>query len=221
MMGNLAAQVAHEVRNPLNAISMGLQRLKAEFKPTQDEGEYSHFIGLMRGEVHRLNGIVEQFLTLARPLSMQPGPVKVDQLLNELTTLNRGDAEAAGVAIEVVNHGHPPVVEADPDYLKQVLLNLMLNGLQAMPGGGTLTLETEARDGEMRLSVSDTGMGIEPEDLERIFEPYFTTKTDGSGLGLAIARRIVEGHSGTLGVTSEAGGGSRFEIVLPLAHNLA
>lgn len=221
MMGNLAATVAHEVRNPLNAISMGLQRLKGEFKPTQDESEYTHFIELMRGEVHRLNAIVEEFLTLARPLSMKTDLVKVDQLLNELTTLTRSDAAAAGVEIAVVNHGPRPVVKADPDYLKQVLLNLILNGLQAMPEGGNLTIETSVRDSRMRLSVSDTGVGIEPENLTRIFEPYFTTKTDGSGLGLAIARRIIEGHGGTLEVTSKAGSGSRFEIVFPLDHTLA
>ncbi len=221
MMGNLAATVAHEVRNPLNAISMGLQRLKGEFKPTQDESEYTHFIELMRGEVHRLNAIVEEFLTLARPLSMKTDLVKVDQLLNELTTLTRSDAAAAGVEIAVVNHGPRPVIKADPDYLKQVLLNLILNGLQAMPEGGNLTIETSVRDSRMRLSVSDTGVGIEPENLTRIFEPYFTTKTDGSGLGLAIARRIIEGHGGTLEVTSKAGSGSRFEIVFPLDHTLA
>ncbi len=221
MMGHLAATVAHEVRNPLNAISMGLQRLKAEFQPTQDEGEYSRFIELMRGEVHRLNAIVEEFLTLARPLTMKPGLVKVDQLLTELTTLTDSDAAASGVEINVVNHEPRPVVKADPNYLKQVLLNLILNGLQAMPEGGTLTIETTVRDGKMRLSVSDTGVGIEPENLARIFEPYFTTKTDGSGLGLAIARRIVEGHGGTIDVTSRAGNGSRFEIVLPLDHAFA
>ena len=221
MMGNLAATVAHEVRNPLNAISMGLQRLKAEFKPTRDDDEYTRFIELMRGEVHRLNAIVEEFLTLARPLNMKTDLVKVDQLLNELTTLTQSDAAAAGVEVAVVSHGPRPVVKADPDYLKQVLLNLILNGVQAMPEGGRLTVETSIRDGRMRLSVSDTGTGIEPENLARIFEPYFTTKADGSGLGLAIARRIIEGHGGTLDVTSKTGSGSRFEIVLPLDHTLA
>lgn len=220
MMGNLAATVAHEVRNPLNAISMGLQRLKAEFQPTQDEGEYSRFIELMRAEVHRLNSIVEEFLTLARPLNIKPDLVKVDQLLKDLTTLTGGDAESSGVEIAVVHHGPRPVVKADPDYLKQVLLNLILNGLQAMPGGGKLTIETSIRDGKMRLSVSDTGVGIAPENVTRIFEPYFTTKSEGSGLGLPIARRIVESHGGTIEVNSQPGTGTRFDIVLPLDHTL-
>ena len=220
MMGNLAATVAHEVRNPLNAISMGLQRLKAEFQPTQDEGEYSRFIELMRAEVHRLNSIVEEFLTLARPLNIKPDLVKVDQLLKDLTTLTGGDAESSGVEIAVVHRGPRPVVKADPDYLKQVLLNLILNGLQAMPEGGKLTIETSIRDSKMRLSVSDTGVGIAPENVTRIFEPYFTTKSEGSGLGLPIARRIVESHSGTIEVNSQAGTGTRFDIVLPLDHAL-
>ncbi len=216
MMGNLAATVAHEVRNPLNAISMGLQRLKGEFKPTQDESEYSRFIELMRGEVHRLNSIVEEFLTLARPLNMKPDLVKVDQLLNELTTLTQSDAAATGVEVNVANHRPRPVVKADPDYLKQVLLNLILNGFQAMPEGGTLTIETAARDGKMRLSISDTGTGIEPENLARIFEPYFTTKADGSGLGLAIAQTIVRRHNGVLECESRPGR-TKFSVILPLA----
>ncbi|MCY4486321.1 MAG: ATP-binding protein [Deltaproteobacteria bacterium] len=220
MMGNLAATVAHEVRNPLNAISMGLQRLKGEFQPTQDEGEYSRFIELMRAEVHRLNAIVEEFLTLARPLNIKPDLVKVDQLLKDLTTLTGGDAESSGVEIAVVHHGPRPVVKADPDYLKQVLLNLILNGLQAMPEGGKLTIETSIRDGKMRLSVSDTGVGIAKENQARIFEPYFTTKSEGSGLGLPIARRIVESHGGTIEVTSQTDAGTRFDIVLPLDHTL-
>jgi len=107
------------------------------------------------------------------------------------------------------------VVTADPNYLKQVLLNLVLNGIEAMPNGGTMTLEATASRGKRILSVSDTGMGISKESLERIFEPYFTTKAKGSGLGLAIARRIVEEHGGTISVNSEPQKGSRFEIVLP------
>ncbi len=218
MMGNLAATVAHEVRNPLNAISMGLQRLRAEFKPTQDEGEYTHFIELMRGEVHRLNGIVEEFLTLSRPLTMKTELVKIDLLLSELIALTQSDASSGGVEIAVVNHGPRPVVPADPDYLKQVLLNLILNGFQAMPEGGELTIETSVRNNRMQLSVRDTGVGIKSDDLARIFEPYFTTKANGSGLGLAIARRIIEGHGGTLEVTSRVDNGSQFDIILPLNH---
>jgi signal transduction histidine kinase len=221
MMGNLASTVAHEVRNPLNSISMGLQRLKAEFRPVQDEAEYSHFIELMRGEVQRLNSIVEQFLSLARPLALKPHEIRIRQLMSELTTLTESNASASNVKIRLVTRDPSLIVTADPDYLKQVLLNLILNGIQAMPNGGTLTLEATTSRGKRILKVSDTGIGIPKEHLGRIFEPYFTTKANGSGLGLAIARRIVEEHGGTISVTSEPQRGSRFEIVLPKTSKTA
>ncbi|MBI2532328.1 MAG: hypothetical protein HYW03_08975 [Deltaproteobacteria bacterium] len=143
-LGNLAATVAHEIRNPLNSVSMGLQRLKAEFSPTQDHDEYARFLSLIQGEVQRLNAIVEQFLSLARPLSLKREKIAVDQFLNELTTLAVGDATSSNVSIALnIAPGLPPL-DADPNYLKQLLLNLILNGVQAMPAGGTLTVAADA-----------------------------------------------------------------------------
>ena len=216
-LGNLAATVAHEIRNPLNAISMGLQRLKSEFRPTQDEQEYSRFIELMRQEVQRLNSIVEQFLSLARPLKLKPEELRIDKLLEELALLAGSDAGAANVQIKVDAPSDLSSVRADRNYLKQVLLNLILNGIQAMAGGGTLTLAARTSQADLLLTVADTGAGIEPRLLARIFEPYFTTKSNGSGLGLAIARRIVEAHGGQINIESEVGQGSRFHISVPLA----
>ncbi|MBI2358741.1 MAG: hypothetical protein HYV04_07505 [Deltaproteobacteria bacterium] len=215
-LGNLAATVAHEIRNPLNSISVGLQRLKAEFHPTKDEEQYLRFIGLMRGEVQRLNEIVEQFLSLARPLELKLEPVKIDELLQELALLAGNDAGQAKAQIQVVTPDQLPRLRADRNYLKQLLLNLILNGIQAMPDGGALTLEARPEDTKLVLTVADTGTGIAPAVLERIFEPYFTTKANGSGLGLAIARRIAEAHGGTITVGSGVGQGSRFEVSLPL-----
>ena len=215
-LGNLAATVAHEIRNPLNSISMGLQRLKAEFHPTQDENQYLRFIEIMRGEVQRLNAIVEEFLSLARPLDLKPAPVQVDELLQELTLLAENNADPAKVEIRIVTPPNLPPLRADRNYLKQVLLNLTLNGIQAMPDGGTLTLEARTSGKNFLLTVADTGTGMAPEVLARIFEPYFTTKTNGSGLGLAIARRIVVAHGGTISVGSEADRGSQFRVSLPL-----
>jgi signal transduction histidine kinase len=214
-LGNLAATVAHEIRNPLNAISMGLQRLKAEFRPTQDQEDYSRFVELMRGEVERLNGIVEQFLSLARPLDLKPEAVQVDGLLRELALLTESDAKSARVRTNVLAANLPPL-RADRNYLKQVLLNLILNAIQAMPDGGTLTLEAKTARGNLLLTVADTGAGIAPDLLPRIFDPYFTTKPNGSGLGLSVARRIVEAHGGELTAASEPGRGSRFQMTLPL-----
>ena len=215
-LGNLAATVAHEIRNPLNAISMGLQRLKVEFQPTDDQEQYSRVTELMLGEVHRLNSIVEQFLSLARPLEIKPEALRVQDVLNELATLVEGEAQQSKVQIRVVAPPTLPPLKADREYLRQTLLNLILNGLQAMPKGGTLTLKANTSNGNFLISVTDTGIGIAPENRRRIFEPYFTTKAKGSGLGLAIARRIIEAHGGTITVFSETDQGCCFQLVLPI-----
>ncbi len=214
-LGNLAAAVAHEVRNPLNAISMGLQRLKVEFHPTDDQEDYSRLTGLMLGEVHRLNSIVEQFLSLARPLEIKPEELSVQDVLHEVATLVESEAQQAKVQIRVVAPLTLPPLEADREYFRQTLLNLILNGLQAMPEGGTLTLEAKTSGGNFLIAVTDTGTGIAAENQRRIFEPYFTTKAKGTGLGLAISRRIIEAHGGTITVFSEPGQGCRVQISLP------
>ncbi len=215
-LGNLAATVAHEIRNPLNSVSMGLQRLKAEFSPRQDEEAYNRFLNLMQGEVRRLNSIVEQFLSLARPLTLNAEEISVAEFLHELTAFVTGDAKSSNVQIELMMPPRLPPLRADRNYLKQLLLNLVLNGVQAMPQGGKLTLEVRTDKNRLQLTVQDEGTGIEPETLKKIFEPYFTTKPNGSGLGLSIARRIAEAHGGTLTVESKLGQGSRLHVFLPL-----
>ncbi len=217
-LGNMAATVAHEVRNPLNAISIGLQRLKREFQPTEDRDQYSHLTELMLGEARRLNAIVEQFLSLARPVEIKAEPLPLQEILKELAALEESHARQSNVRIHVIAAPNLPALTADPSHLTQVLLNLMLNGLQAMPYGGTLTLEAKTSNSNFLIAVTDTGTGIAAENLSRIFDPYFTTKAQGSGLGLAISRRIIEAHGGTITVTSEAGQGCRFEISLPLNY---
>jgi signal transduction histidine kinase len=215
-LGSMAAAVAHEVRNPLNAISMGLQRLKVEFSPIDDRNEYSHLTELILGEVRRLNFIVEQFLSLARPVEIKPEALPLQEILKELAALEESQARQSNVQIKVIAAPTLPALNADPNHLTQVLLNLMLNGLQAMPQGGTLTLEAKVSDNNFQISVTDTGSGIPPENLSRIFDPYFTTKSQGSGLGLAISRRIIEAHGGTITAVNGSRGGCRFEIFLPL-----
>ena len=212
-LGDVAAAFAHEVRNPLNAVSMGLQRLRTEWAP-EPRAEHARFVGVLEDEVRRLNAIVEQFLTLSRPLPLAPAPVDARALLDELAEMLEPEAKTADVEIRVTGTLARPLV-ADRDALKQVMLNVALNGLRAMPDGGVLTLDVSgSRDG-VALSVGDTGDGIAADVLPRIFDPYFSTRGDGLGLGLTIARRIVDAHGGAIDAESAPGQGARFRVALP------
>jgi signal transduction histidine kinase len=215
-LGNMAAAVAHEVRNPLNAVSMGLQRLRAEFRPAEAD-EYGRLVDLVQGEVRRLDTIVGEFLSLARPPSLRLEDVRVADLLDEVIALVEAEARGAGIRIERTVATGLPTLRADRDRLKQVLLNLVLNAIQAMPGGGRLGLEARTGRQAVTLVVADSGAGIPADVLPRVFEPYVTTKAKGLGLGLAIARQIVEAHGGTVAAESTAGHGSRFTVTLPRA----
>lgn len=213
-LGDVAAAFAHEVRNPLNAVSIGLQRLRAEFNP-EPAGEYAQFVDLMQGEVRRLNTIVEEFIALARPLPVKPLPMDAADLVRETAALVEPEARQAGVELRVAAPPALPLV-ADRDHLKQVLLNLVLNAVQAMrEAGGTLSIEAAGSREAVTLTVADTGPGIPLDALPRIFDPYFTTKSGGLGLGLTIARRIVEAHGGALEADSQPGRGARFRVSLP------
>jgi signal transduction histidine kinase len=216
-LGNLGATVAHEVRNPLNAIGMALQRLRDEYRPVEDPAGYVRMVELTQGEVRRLDAIVEEFLGLARPLALRPAGVRPADLVRDVAALVEAEARARGVAVAVRAAPDLPEARLDRDRIAEVLLNLVRNALDAMPGGGRLTLEAGVAGDSLALAVEDSGAGIPPDLLPRIFEPWVTTKTRGLGLGLALARRTVEAHGGRLAVDSAPGRGSRFSLTLPLA----
>jgi two-component system sensor histidine kinase HydH len=172
----------------------------------------------MQNEVERLNRTVEQFLSLARPLQLSPEPIAVEEFIREVTTLLDAEARAANIKIDLDAEPNLPPVKADRNYLKQLLLNLILNGIQAMPAGGRLSIRADRVKNSLEISVTDRGIGIKPDQLGKIFDPYFTTKANGSGLGLAIARRIAEAHGGKIDVQSEPGQGACFRVSLPLGN---
>ena len=221
-MGNLAAGVAHEVRNPLNAIAVGLQRLGLEFAPAEPAAreEYTGFVRLLRDQVARLNSLIEQFLTLARPLKLSLAAEPVGRIVDEVATLLGPQADEQGIRVERGGGAGGSLVRMDRATLQQALLNIALNGLQAMPGGGVLSVQIELKPPEnwVRIVVADRGPGIPPADLDRIFEPYFTTKEGGTGLGLALARKIVREHGGDILAANGPGGGAVFTISLPAAE---
>ncbi len=218
-LGNLAAGVAHEIRNPLNALGMGLQRLVREWRlaPDEDQAEFRRFGGVLQGEVHRLNDIVERFLVLARPPRLALVACPVAKHLEELVALMREEASVKGIAIETKLAVDGVTARLDCAQARQALLNLVVNALQAMSPGATLRVSAAAHDGSLEVAIADTGRGIPPEQLDRIFEPYFTTKEGGTGLGLPLARRIIEAHGGSIRVNSQVGVGTTIHVRLPLA----
>jgi len=215
-LGELASGVAHEIRNPLNAIGMAAQRLGREFAPTEGDGEYRQLTSTMRDEVARINRIIEQFLRYARPATPAPRSVDLAALVRDVAALLRGRFDAKGVALAV---DAPERLEAvaDPDLLRQALHNLLDNALAACATGAGTTIELRADGDNVLLSVRDTGPGIAPADLPRIFNLYHTTKSGGTGVGLAVVDQVAAQHGGRALVSSEPGRGATFTLCLPRA----
>ena len=218
-VGQLASGIAHEIRNPLNYISLAVDHLRSEMLPVCGErsGELLELTGKIKDEVRRANYMVLNFMNYGRPLKLRPVTVDYQEFINKLLPLVREKLTEQHVSIVMEIPDDLPPVEIDQELMRNCLVNFITNAAQSMAEGGTVTLgaaydhETET----FRLTVADEGRGIAPEDLEKIFQPYFTTKEAGIGLGLAITERIVKEHQGFIEVTSEPGRGTIFTIVLP------
>lgn len=215
-MGELAAGVAHEIRNPLNAISMTVQRLAREFPPAEGAGEQAQLIKTIRQEIERIGAIIRQFLDFARPAPLAKKSVEIDELITNVIALYQARAASQQIKIESENHLHSKVF-IDPDKITQGLINLLENALDAVASGGTVKLRV-ASSGRKKFSITveDDGMGIPTENLNRIFNLYFTTKPNGTGLGLAQVYQIVSEHSGEIEVFSQPGQGTRFVLIIPI-----
>ena len=217
-LGHLAAGVSHEIRNPLNAISIGLQRLKREFLPQEEskKEEYVSFTELILKEIRRVNDIIEQFLTLSRPFQLNVTVSSLGELLNHLVTLLKEEASSQGIHLQAEINPNLPLIKMDDEKLTQALINIMKNGMQAMDRGGILRIESNPLKDRVEVTISDSGSGIPPQQMEKIFDYYYTTKEKGVGLGLPIAHRIIEAHGGQLRVESRVGYGTKVIVTLPI-----
>ncbi len=214
-IGRLAAGVAHEIRNPLSSIKGFATYFKERYKDVPGDKETAD---IMIQEVDRLNRVISQLLEFASPTRIQKSPVKIVPLIQESVKLIESDAKRKGIILKLNIEEEDPIIPADPDKLKQVLLNLYLNAIEAMDKGGKLIIRvgTDFNKNSMFIKISDTGHGIKHEDLPHIFDPYFTTKSSGTGLGLAIAHKIIESHGGEIRVISNHRQGTEVTIFLPL-----
>ncbi|MEW6749403.1 MAG: ATP-binding protein [Candidatus Latescibacterota bacterium] len=212
-MGQLAAGVAHEVRNPLNAIGLIVQRLEREFEPQADRDEYLGLVRTVRGEVARVNRIVQQFLEYSRPPALDLQEADLEGILDEALQVAAARAGTRGVALERRFGGVGPV-RLDPEQVKQAVLNLLDNAVEATEEGH-VEVATRLLDGWVAVEVRDTGRGIAPEHRERVFDLYFTTRPNGTGLGLSLVHRIVAEHGGRVEVRSQVGEGTVFTVLLP------
>lgn len=215
-LGKMAAGVAHEVRNPLSSIKGLATLLGSRFKAESEEHQSAT---LLIKEVERLNRTISELLNYARPLPLHRHPLVLHDFIGNSLKLIENDAHAQGVTLVPQVASGVPDIMADGDRLNQVLLNLYLNSLQAMEQGGTLTVT--ARQGEkentVEIVVQDSGSGIPAENLDRIMDPYFTTKPQGTGLGLAMVHKIIDEHHGGVRVASHVGHGTTVTLTLPLA----
>lgn len=214
-IGQLAAKMAHEVRNPLSSIKGAAQLMRNEYEHLAPMRE---FLDIIIEEVNGLSKITTDLLDFARPMQLELKRVNLFDLVERTRLLMSGMLEEQGVLVQVHHGEEPPVVECDPKQIEQVIRNIFLNAVQAMPEGGTIAVSAQQEPTGERVTMRfcDTGVGVTEDRMEVIFQPFFTTKTKGTGLGLAIVRKIVEKHGGLVSVSSRVGEGTCFSVTLPV-----
>jgi signal transduction histidine kinase len=232
LLAELAGGFVHEIKNHLGTLSLNLELLGEEFQEPESQRERRALqrVQRLQSECQRLLDVANDFLRFARIKELNLEPADLGKVLEDMLDFFAPTAHAAHIDIKVFAPGDLPPVRLDKDLFKQVLLNLLLNCEQAMPRGGSITIqaalerssETAPQPGanpmdKVCLSIIDTGEGIAPEALAKVFKPFFSTKPQGSGLGLPITRKILEGHDGTIDVQSEPGKGTKITILLPVA----
>jgi signal transduction histidine kinase len=210
--GELAATLAHEIKNPLNAIGGAASYIKENFKGAL----IREFLQIISEEVSRINKLTTTLLSFAKPVMPEKQRVDINKLVKETLELLSQDIREDGINLKTDLQNNLPPVNCDPNHIKQLLINLLLNAFDAVDGSGEILVKTEILDGNLFLSVKDNGTGIKKEHMDQIFNPFFTTKTRGTGLGLAISKKIAKEHGGDLSVESVPGKGSKFTLSIPI-----
>ncbi len=214
-MGELASGVAHEIRNPINAIGMIAQRLNKEFVPTEHTDDYKRITELLRNEVMGINKIITQFLNYAKPLDLNIADVKCGKFFEEIYQIFYSQAKQRN--IKLIKQGDDNlIVPFDSDLIKQSLINIIQNAFDAVTDNGQVQINYYREGRKFIIEISDNGIGISPELQKKIFDLYYTTKKDGNGLGLSIAQKIIHQHNGSITVISKPNQGTTFKIILPI-----
>jgi len=213
-LGRLSSGIAHEIRNPLGSIKGSFEILEGEIPA--DSKKYE-FVKIIREEILRLNVIVESFLKFARPPKPSLLPTSLNELIDSILILTNKQAQEYSIDVRKRLDPDLPLIPMDPNQIRQVIMNIVLNGIESMPDGGTLEIKSKkGRDDQsVLIEISDTGIGISKEELDRIFDPFFTTKTQGTGLGLAISYQLVQNHKGTIKADRNENAGLTFSVKLP------
>ncbi|HXD32651.1 MAG TPA: ATP-binding protein [Pyrinomonadaceae bacterium] len=221
VVGRLASAIAHEIRNPLNYINLTLDHLRSTFAPAEPEKRktFDRLASQLKAEVARINTHITDFLSYSRPSRLEPQPVDLRAAAADALQMIEAQAAEHGIETRIEQNGEVPEVAADRQAIRSVLTNLLINSLQAMDGEGGSIVVNIAKDEtgqRAQIEVTDTGRGIAPDDISKVFEPYYSTKETGTGLGLAIVKKAIDEHGGTIGVTSRQGSGTTFTITLPI-----
>ncbi|KWW22614.1 PAS domain-containing sensor histidine kinase [Peribacillus simplex] len=211
-VGQLAAGVAHEIRNPLTSMKGYTEYLQLD----ETDETRLEYLEIILDEIHRVNEIVEEFLQLAKPQSLNLETKNIVKIIENVLSLTEFDARKKHVSLKLVGIHEEILVNCDENRIKQVFLNFIKNGMEAMPGGGAIKVMAERKEENVQISIIDTGKGMPPEQLRKLGEPFFTTKKSGNGLGLMISFKIIENHLGKVFVESEVNKGTVFKIVLPI-----
>jgi PAS domain S-box-containing protein len=215
-MGELASGVAHEIKNPLNSIYMIGQRFRNEFRPEDNVTEYKSLTEALISEVQRVNKIIIQFLSFARPPKLRLSEVSSNKILKELKALIGSQAIEKEILFEI-NEDAEVFLNIDYDQMKQAFLNLLQNAVDATPTGGRIKVKLATNNNKAIFEIEDTGKGIPSENFSKIFNLYYSTKSDGVGLGLSMVQQIISQHSGNIFVESQLGVGTKFIVELPLS----